>query len=64
MSSYIRTLQKRGLKRLGYKRQTERVIQTMSGPITVKLGKGEGNILDPHGVDTGSRHWPTRAFAG
>jgi hypothetical protein len=57
VSSALRTLQKRILKRAGYKRERQ-AIRILSGkPVTVKLGKGEGEIVNRSGDSLGKR-WP------
>lgn len=60
MSSFIRTLQKRILKRQGFTRQTRRVeVSKLTGlPTIISLKKGEGNIIGPDGQDTKRRHYP------
>jgi hypothetical protein len=60
MSSTLRTIQKRILKRMGYTRQTKKVeMNELTGlPQIVPLKKGEGNIIGPDGHDTGSKQYP------
>lgn len=60
MSSFARTLQKRILKtKLGFSRQTQKVETDLTGrPVIVRLKRGEGNIFDANGDDTGSKHYP------
>ena len=57
MSSLIRTIQKRIAKKMGYTRQTSRVVMASGGPRVVPYRKGEGPILDPNGEIFG-QHWP------
>jgi hypothetical protein len=63
MSSGLRTLQKRILRRKGYSRQTQ-VVQfndITKQPEIIKLKPGQGHIIAPDGTDTKSSHWPTHA---
>lgn len=54
MSSLIRRLQIRILKRKGCVRETWRIINGEP----VRLRKGEGRIILPDGAITTSTHWP------
>ena len=58
MSSYLRSIQKRSLKRQGWSRQTERVEMRNGQPTIVKLKAGEGQICTPQGEPTNSKRWP------
>lgn len=58
MSSFTRTIQKRGLRRLGYHRQTTKWIIINDTPQIVPCHRGEGNILNKDGGDTGSTRYP------
>lgn len=55
MSGFVRTLEKRMLKRMGYTRQKAR-FDDQTG--IVRLRKGEGEIIAPDGSSTGARRWP------
>lgn len=57
MSGFIRTLQKRMAKKMGYERQTQKVVVNNGIPSIVKLGRGEGAIIGPDGEPIG-KHWP------
>lgn len=62
MSSFVRTLQKRMLKRMGYHRQN-RVIEEVAGMIVAKrLPRGAGPIVNGEGervgIGKGQRGWP------
>lgn len=53
MSSYLRTIQKRILKKMGYVRQSHEVRNDQ----VVRLKKGEGKIIGPNGELVG-QHYP------
>ena len=57
MSSLIRTLQKRMAKKMGYVRQTQKFTVVNGQPQVVRLGRGEGPILNPDNEPIG-HHWP------
>lgn len=60
MSSLVRRLQIRILKRKGYTRQVHRVhmSETTGIPTLIRLKRGEGEIIAPDGTSTNSRNWP------
>ncbi len=57
MSSALRTIQKRILKKLKFERQTQRVEVRNNVPVIVKLEKGTGPILGPDSEPVG-KHYP------
>lgn len=57
MSSALRTIQKRILKRMKFERQTQRVEIVNGQPKVVALKKGTGPILGPDSEPVG-RHYP------
>jgi len=58
MSSFVRTLQKQMLKRMGYHRQKVSVSEVAGVVMSRRLKKGEGPILKPDGESTGNTFWP------
>jgi hypothetical protein len=58
MSSLVRRLQIRMMKKRGYVRQTQKVVEGANGfPQIIRLKRGEGQIISPAGEPIG-RHWP------
>lgn len=57
MSSGVRTLQKRLLRKFGFVRQTSRIANVAGVPTVIPFRKGEGPILAPNGARIG-RHYP------
>ena len=58
MSGFVRTIEKRILRKLGYARQTQQITADGNGaPRIVRLGRGEGEIINRNGEGIG-RHWP------
>lgn len=62
MSSFVRTLQKRMLKRMGYHRQN-RVVEEFAGSVVVRrLPRGSGPIVNGDGervgIGEGNTRWP------
>lgn len=57
MSSLVRTIQKRIAKRMGFVRQTSRLVIVGGVPQAVPFKRGQGPILNPNGEPIG-QHWP------
>lgn len=59
MSGFVRTLEKRILKRKGYVRQTSEIRKDeFDKPYIHHFAKGEGPIINANGESTKSSRWP------
>lgn len=62
MSSFVRTLEKRHLKRMGFHRRVVEVRKDINGtPYIHRYAKGKGPIINPKGEVVG-QHYPRKGL--